>query len=108
MLPFARPLLAVLTCSSGAFAFGNWPEYAPFGQDVYVNGTCQPGFQTTDPSAPTQRLCTAAGTYTSTIRNPCIRACPAPYVRQATCDLNTDHAGGPCSVNGLHRDLLPG
>jgi len=64
----------VLACLPGTFAFADWPTYAPFNQNTYVNGTCQAGYAPANPSLPTQRLCPAAGTYTSTIVNPCIRA----------------------------------
>ena len=45
------------------------------GANVYVNGSCVAGFEPTNPSLPPQRLCPSTGTYTSTLRNPCIRTC---------------------------------
>jgi hypothetical protein len=64
---------AVITCEAGAYGFATWPTVAPMGVPVLANGTCAPGYTPTDPGRPPQRLCPAAGTYGTTLVNPCIR-----------------------------------
>jgi len=58
---------------ASSFAYTDWPPYAPYSQDTYVNGTCQAGFQATNKTNPPQRLCLASGSYQATLLNPCIR-----------------------------------
>jgi hypothetical protein len=66
---------AVITCTASTYAFANWPLYAPMGAATLVNGTCVPGFRPTNPALPPRRLCSAAGTYLTTLDNPCTRMC---------------------------------
>jgi hypothetical protein len=63
----------LITCEAGAYGFATWPTVAPMGVPVLANGTCAPGYTPTDPGRPPQRLCPAAGTYGTTLVNPCIR-----------------------------------
>ena len=65
---------AAVTCSGGEYDNAEWPPFAPMGEDTYVTATaCKAGYRATDPDQPTQRLCSASGTYSATIVNPCIR-----------------------------------
>ena len=66
----------MITCAASSFDRASWPTYAPYGVSTYVNGTCDAGYQPTDPSRPPQRNCLATGTYTTDERNPCTRTCP--------------------------------
>ena len=69
----------MITCNAGTYGSASWPTYAPFGVDTYVNGTCNAGYTTTDPSSAPQRLCPAIGTYSSTIINACVRTLHAAF-----------------------------
>ena len=63
----------MITCAASTFAYTNWPTFAPYGNNTYVSGTCEPGFQSTDNVNPPKRLCLASGSYQTTLLNPCIR-----------------------------------
>ena len=97
---------AVLQCAGGSFAFADWPTYAPLGQNVYVNGTCQPGFQPTDPSQPPRRLCPSAGTYTATLINPCIRKSLAALARPSPRAVLTPPIRTGNFANAIRDQLL--
>ena len=63
----------MITCAESSYGFADWPTYAPMGSNVYVNGSCQAGYQATDTTKPAQRLCLSTGAYQATLSNPCIR-----------------------------------
>jgi len=70
----ASPLAAALACPAGEYDNANWPAFEPMGQDQLVSATsCKAGYRPTNPDEPTQRMCSASGTYSATIINPCIR-----------------------------------
>jgi len=74
---------AVITCSASSYDRAEWPTFAPYGVSQYVNGTCDAGYQATDPARPPQRYCLAIGTYTTDELNACIRASGAGAQAQA-------------------------
>jgi hypothetical protein len=78
----------LITCDASTFAFASWPTFAPFGVTTFVNGTCNPGYEPTNPTQPTQRQCPSTGTYLTTLLNPCIRI-------NCTAQSNYDNAAWP-------------
>jgi hypothetical protein len=97
----------LITCTASTYAFANWPLYAPMGAATLVNGTCVPGFRPTNPALPPRRLCSAAGTYLTTLDNPCT---------QIFCDAQsgfdnadwTQTAAGSTAVGTCAPGYVPG
>jgi len=98
-----------VTCSGGEYDNAEWPAFETMGQDTYVSATaCKAGYRATDPDQPTQRLCSASGTYSATIVNPCVRmsffGCREVNGRRPRCtNVGAETFRNTCTVRITHR-----